>query len=311
MSQETVWLLSEEGILDLNGESICDVPFQSASIIAGDVRQDRLSVIANDHEVWTYVSGAWDQQVSTDVILNCVCWTPDNRLLVGTERARLAWVVNGELNFIDSFDAVPERKLWKTPWGGPPDVRSLAVATDGTIYANIHVGWVVRSRDGGTTWENLREGLEMDVHQVAAHPSDPATVFAATARGFYLSRDHGDTFMHQRSDMPYYYQRACACFPESDVYLVSTSRGPHSRVDAQLYRSDDAGENWALVAGLPEQIGENIDTFQIITVGESNALVVVDDTALYQTDDLGLNWQRVADYPRLFGGLVVCKPQAV
>ena len=311
MSQETVWLLSEEGILDLNGESICDVPFQSASIIAGDVGQDQLSVIANDHEVWTYASGAWDQQVSADVILNCVCWTADNRLLVGTERARLAWVVDGELKFIDSFDAVPERKLCKTPWGGTPDVRSLTVSTDGTIYANIHVGWVVRSRDGGKTWENLQEGLEMDVHQVATHSSDPATVFAATASGFYLSRDYGDTFMHQRSDMPYYYQRACACFPESDVYLVSTSRGPHSRVDAQLYRSDDAGESWALVAGLPEQIGENIDTFQIITVGESNALVVVDDTALYQTDDLGLNWQKVADYPRLFGGLVVCKPQAV
>ena len=310
MNQETVWLLSEEGILDFNGKSICDVPFRSASVIAGDTSQDRLSVIVSDHEVWTYVSGMWNQQVSTDVILNCVCWAPDNRLLVGTERARLAWIADGELNFIDSFDAVPERKLWKTPWGGPPDVRSLAVSTDGTIYANIHVGWIVRSRDGGETWENLQEGLEMDVHQVSTHPSDPATVFAATARGFYLSRDYGDTFTHQRSGMPYYYQRACACFPESDVYLVSTSRGPHSSVDAQLYRTEDAGKNWTLVNGLPERIGENIDTFQIITVGGANALVVVDDTALYQTDDLGLNWQKVDDYPRLFGGLVVQMPQA-
>ena len=310
MSQETVWLLSEEGILDFSGEPIDDAPFQPVSVIAGDVGQDRLSVIVNDHEVWTYTSGTWDQQVSTDTTLNCVCWTSDGRLLVGTERARLAWVADGELNFIDSFDAVPERKLWKTPWGGPPDVRSLAVSTNGTIYANIHVGWVVRSHDGGRTWENLQEGLEMDVHQVAAHPSDPATVFAATASGFYLSRDYGDTFMHQRSGMPYYYQRACACFPESDVYLVSTSRGPHSRVDAQLYRSDNAGENWALVAGLPEQIGENIDTFQIITVDGANALVVVDDTVLYRTDNCGLNWQKVADYPRLFGGLVLQMPQA-
>ena len=309
MSQETVWLLSEEGILNFSGKPIHDVPFQTASVRAGDIDQDRLSVIVNDREVWTYASGVWNQQVSTDVILNCICWTPDNRLLVGTERARLAWVTEGELNFIDSFDAVPERKLWKTPWGGPPDVRSLAVSTDGTIYANIHVGWIVRSRDGGKTWKNLREGLEMDVHQVATHPSNPAIVFAATASGFYLSRDHGDTFTHQRSGMPYYYQRACACFPESDVYLVSTSRGPHSRVDAQLYRSDDAGENWALVNGLPGHIGENIDTFQIITVGGSNALVVVDDTALYRTDDRGLNWQKVADYPRLFGGFVVQMPQ--
>ena len=90
MSQETVWLLSEKGILDFNGEPIDDAPFQPASVIAGDVGHDRLSVIANDHEVWTYASGAWNQQVSTDITLNCVCWTVDDRLLVGTERARLA-----------------------------------------------------------------------------------------------------------------------------------------------------------------------------------------------------------------------------
>ena len=131
MSQETVWLLSEEGILDFSGEPIYDVPFQSGSVIAGDAGQDRLSVIANDHEVWTYASGTWDQQISTDMTLNCVCWTPDNRLLVGTERARLAWVADGELNFIDSFDAVPERKFWKTPWGW----------TSGcTLFGSLH-GW--------------------------------------------------------------------------------------------------------------------------------------------------------------------------
>ena len=68
--------------------------------------------------------------------------------------------------------------------------------------------------------------------------------------------------------------------------------------------------------GLPEQIGENIDTFQIITyplvapsarletgsASGANALVVVNDTTLYQTDDWGLNWGKVAaidGFPRL------------
>ena len=31
-------------------------------------------------------------------------------------------------------------------------------------------------------------------------------------------------------------------------------------------------KNWALVNGLPEQIGENIDTFQIITVWRSEGI---------------------------------------
>ena len=305
-TKETVWLLSEEGILARSGEAHPDVPFHKAAIIAGDVHQDKVAVIVDSHDVWTFASGTWHQAVSTDTTLNCVCWTSDDRLLVGTESARLAWVDDGALTFIESFDAVPERKLWKTPWGGPPDARSLAVSTDGTIYANIHVGWIVRSRDGGKTWQNLREGLEMDVHQVASHPSNPAVVFAATARGFYLSQNHGETFTCQRDGMPYYYQRACASFVEQDVYLVSTSRGPHGQAGALLYRSEDAGKSWALVSGLPENISENIDTFQIIIVRGAHALVIVEDTALYETHDWGMTWKEVGrDYPRLFGALVV------
>lgn len=305
-NEKTVLLLSEEGILTQSGKPYPNVPFDNAPVIAADVHQDKLAVIVNDHAVWTFTSGRWHQAVSTDLRLNCVRWTLDDRLLAGTESARLAWVENSVLHFIDSFDAVPERKLWKTPWGGPPDTRSLAVATDGTLYANIHVGWIVRSRDGGTTWQNLCEDLEMDVHQVATHPTDPGTVFAATARGFHLSTDHGDTFTRQSNGMPYLYQRACACFAQRDVYLVSTSRGPHGKSDALLYRSEDAGKNWALVNGLPEQIGENIDTFQIITADEAHALVIVDDTTVYETHDWGINWSEVGSgYPRLYGALAV------
>jgi hypothetical protein len=305
-TKETVLLLSDEGILDLDGQNDSDVPFENASVIAGDVHRDRLAVIAGGHDVWTYAEGTWSHETSTDTTLNCICWTADERLLVGTEAARLAWVSDGGLDFINGFDAVPERTLWKTPWGGPPDVRSLAVSTDGTLYANIHVGWIARSQDDGKTWQNLREGLEMDVHQVATHPADPRVVFAATARGFYLSKDYGDTFAHQHNGMPYSYQRACACFPQRDVYLVSTSRGPRSKSDALLYRSEDDGKTWSQVNGLPEQVSENIDTFQILTRRDGHALVIVDDTAVYETRDWGVNWSEVGnDYPRLYGALVV------
>lgn len=303
-TQTTIWLLSAEGILNKNGEPILNVPFQNSSVIAGDVHEDKAAVIVDGHEVWTFSGGEWNQEISTDVTLNCVHWVDGERLLIGTASARLAWLEGGELHFIEGFDAIPERNLWMTPWGGPPDTRSLAVSPDGTIYANIHVGWIARSRDGGLTWKNTREGLEMDVHQVATHPSDPAIVFAATARGYHISSDHGETFTPKPGGMPYLYQRACACFDERDVYLVSTSRGPHGQADALLYRSEDAGENWTLVKGLPENISRNIDTFQIIIVSGARALVIVDNTSLYETDDWGISWQEVGhDYPRLFAAL--------
>jgi hypothetical protein len=305
-ARENLLLVSEKGILNFDNEPCSNIPFQNASVNAGDVCWGQVAVIVGKHEVWTFASGEWHQAAATEVKLNCICWTSDRRLLVGTESARLAWLSDGDLEFIDSFDEVPERNLWVTPWGGPPDVRSLAVSSDGTIYANVHVGWIVRSKDGGKTWKNLREGLDMDVHQVAAHPSNPAIVFVATAEGFYLSKDYGETFTHQSNDMPYCYQRACVCFPDRDVYLLSTSRGPHGYAEARVYRSEDEGIHWEPVNGLPEKISNNINTFQIITVGDGNALVIVEDTSMYETNDYGMNWEKVRDdYPRLFGALVI------
>ena len=301
---ETIWLLSEQGILALDGNPVPSGPFDPAPVIAGDVNSNRAAVVVDHREVWTFEAGAWSRAVAAPVKLNCVRWTGE-KLLVGTAGARLAWITDDKLDYIAGFDGVPERKLWKTPWGGPPDVRSLAVSPDGTLYVNIHVGWIVRSRDGGQTWQNLREGLDMDVHQVAAHPTKPAVVIAATARGFYYSRDHGDTFAHRGEGMPYLYQRACAGFPDRDAYLVSTSRGPHGQADALLYRSEDAGQTWAQVNGLPDGIEANIDTHQIVITGPRHALVIVENKDLYETRDAGENWRKTGAYPRLFGAMVL------
>lgn len=300
-----VWLLTAEGVLDQQGNPV-GAPFGVASVAAGDARGGKIALVVDRHEVWVHQDDTWSKVASSEMTLNCVTWDADNQLVVGTEKARLARVTDGKLRFIESFDAVPERSLWKTPWGGPPDTRSLALASDGTLYANIHVGWIVRSKDGGSTWVNTREGLEMDVHQVAAHPTEPGIVFAATARGFHISQDHGETFQRQSDGMPYHYQRACARFPNEDVYLVTTSRGPHGQADARLYRSDDAGERWQLVQGLPADISANIDTFQVTALADGKALAVVENTQLYRSEDWGLHWTKIReDSPRVFGILAV------
>ena len=306
MKKNDIWLLSEKGILDINGKHLINSPFKNVSVVAGDVHEGNVAVIVDWHEVWTFVSGNWDKIISADTKLNTLCWTYDKRLLIGTEKARLAWVSDSKLAFIDSFDTVPERKFWKTPWGGPPDVRSLSASADGTLYANIHVGWIVCSTDNGKSWKSINNGLEIDVHQVSTHPSKPEIVFAATADGFYLSKDYGETFSHSNSGMPYCYQRACACFTEKDVYLVSTSRGPHGQADALVYRSENDGKTWEHVNGLPEKIKDNIDTYQIIVINGANAIIIVNNRDLYKTSNFGKNWEPLRQYQvSLYSALVV------
>ena len=101
--KENLLLVSEKGILNSNSEPYPNVPFQGASVNAGEVCGDQVAVIVGKHEVWTYDSGGWYQAAATEIKLNCICWTSDRRLLVGTESARLAWLSDGDLKFIDSF----------------------------------------------------------------------------------------------------------------------------------------------------------------------------------------------------------------
>ena len=281
------WLLTDRGILDLDGTPVPGVPFGERPVVAGVTRGD-VGVIVNEHEVWTRSGDAWNRAVISQDLLYCIERAKDGRFLVGTERARLAWVGDKRLAYVEGFDEVPERKRWDTPYGGPPEVRSLAVSPDGTIYADIHVGWIVRSRDGGTTWKSLRRGLDRDVHMVAAHPTNPATVFAATAEGFHISKDHGDSFKRRPVNMPYYYGRAVAAFPGSRTYLASTAKG-NGGAGARLYRSKDEGEFWRQVEGLP-QLDRNINTWQVAAFEGGRALVVAKDTDLYASEDEGVTW---------------------
>ena len=95
---------------------------------------------------------------------NCVLPTGDGTALVGTAEAGLFRICDGALERVDAFDSTPGRDSWYTPWGGPPDVRSMALDAGGTVYVNVHVGGVVRSTDGGETWQDTMD-IDAHVHQ--------------------------------------------------------------------------------------------------------------------------------------------------
>ena len=304
-SREKPWLLTASGIRRLDNHEIPGSPFQDKKVTAGAVGKKRAAVIVEGSEVWILDYGVWEKAAECSLTLNCVAWTRKEQLLVGTAEARLGRVSGQAVVFLDSFDTVPERAEWNTPWGGPPDTRSLAVALDGTIYANIHVGWIVCSRDDGRTWQSVRTGLEKDVHQVAVDPVDPAIVFAATAQGFHISYDHGQAFSRMPGSMPYLYQRACTALPGGTAVLASTARGPHGQADALLYRSEDGGQTWKMVHGLPGSVSRNIDSFQVFAAGEQQVLAVIEDTQLYESNDTGKTWEKKENtFPKIYAFLL-------
>ena len=74
--------------------------------------------------------------------------------------------------------------------------RSRAVY--GLTRANSHTfgaAGIYGTRDEGRTWRHApARGLEGEIHGIAAHPVEPATLALATGMGLYLSLDGGERF---------------------------------------------------------------------------------------------------------------------
>lgn len=130
---------------------------------------------------------------------------------------------------------------------GPPlGIRSITATPDGAVLlANVHVGGVPRSTDGGVTWQPTI-GVDSDVHEVRAHPSRPGVVMAAAAIGLCASRDGGVTWDVEQEGLHASYCSAVA-FAGADV-LVSASVD-HFAAQGAIYRRGVDGHDLLVAVG--------------------------------------------------------------
>jgi len=212
------------------------------------------------------------------------------RLYVGTDQAHLLQTSDGTVEPVASFDKVEGRKKWYTPWGGPPDTRSMS-ASHGTIYVNVHVGGIVRSTNGGESWEPTID-IDADVHQVLAHPDRPGLVLASTALGLARSDDGGASWSFQEDGLQASYSRAVAVAAET--LLLSASTGPRGGQAAVYRRPLDGDEPFErCVAGLPEWFQGNIDTHCLAASGNAVAFGT-EDGEVFLSEDEGRTWDNAA-----------------
>ena len=145
-----------------------------------------------------------------------------------------------------------------------PNIRSLTVSPRDpeTVYAAVEVGGVIRSFDGGDTWEELREGLHLDVHTLICTAGAQDTLYAATGRGFFRSLDAGDTWESRCQGLGSIYLVPLAVHPQDSQTIFSAASQGRPRywrrdegAKATIYRSRDGGLNWASVMdGLPSTL---------------------------------------------------------
>lgn len=210
---------------------------------------------------------------------------PGESCLVGTSDARLFEVFDGEAKRVETFDEILGRSAWSTPWGGPPDTRSLARQKD-ALLVNVHVGGLWRLDDD--VWLESVEAAS-DVHQVAA--TDDLVVVAAAA-GVGQSDDGGKTFTWNADGLIASYSRAVAV--SGKWLLVSASTGPGTNCGS-IYRRplDQPDHMFETVGGrghLPKLFSFNIDTYELAAAGELVALGTPMGE-LYLSEDSGDSWR--------------------
>lgn len=150
---------------------------------------------------------------------------------------------------------LPSRKTWSfPPRPRSHHVQCIAHTGEGGVHVAIEAGAMVRSRDGGRTFEDRLPTSPVDTHALLTHPLAPGRLYAAlgdalltSGRSFAGSPDGGDTWVYSGKGLegaPYLYSLAVHPADPDDI-RVAASKGPemaHACGGASIFRRQ--GETW-------------------------------------------------------------------
>lgn len=246
---------------------------------------DGWMAVLDGRKVWrSHHNGEWEPVAALDGLVAHRILPTGSGALVGTSEAHVYSIRNGNLELVGAFDDAPGRDTWFTPWGGPPHVRSLTVDASGTVFANVHVGGVVRSADGAGSWEPTID-IKTDVHQVLAD-RETGTVLA-------VSRDEGESWEYRTDGLHGNYLRAVAA---TDGTVFITASTGHNSNQAAFHRMalDSEGPFQRCENGLPKSFPSNIDRHCLSADGPTVAFGT-SQGQIFVSHDRGESWSLQAD----------------
>jgi photosystem II stability/assembly factor-like uncharacterized protein len=135
------------------------------------------------------------------------------------------------------------------------------------IYAALEVAGVMRSLDGGETWEDCSDPLEklaerpnlkskiqsdseaegmLDAHALLVSDAAPGSVFLAVRMGLFRSDDRGKSWqdMEVGRFSPLTYGRDIRVSPQDPNVLYAALSPAARSTDGSVYRSADIGKTW-------------------------------------------------------------------
>jgi photosystem II stability/assembly factor-like uncharacterized protein len=183
----------------------------------------------------------------------------------------------------------------------------------GTLYAALEVNGVMRTTDGGETWQDCSTDLirlaqlphlksrivsnpyndgMLDGHAIATSPADPDAVIVAVRMGLFRTEDKGQSWqdMEVGRFSPSTYGRDIKVSPQDGRTMYAALSVAAASKDGGLYRSQDAGKTWkrfdkVQVHGTIMSVARHQDDPAKVYIGARY------DGEIYGTEDGGVSWQ--------------------
>jgi photosystem II stability/assembly factor-like uncharacterized protein len=196
-----------------------------------------------------------------------------------------------------------------------PHVRDITIdpAHPNTMYVALQVGAMLKSSDGGTTWQLLDRGIDADVHTIAIDPADPNHVLIATGghdyrlgkapgRALYSSADGGQSWSPVAMEFSQEYSIPLTLHPKQPgVAYSAVANGQPGQwrrptgPEALMIRSQDGGRTWQAMdlGGVPEAKGHFAAAIAVDSEDPERVYVALEDGELIGSQDGGDSWAKL------------------
>jgi photosystem II stability/assembly factor-like uncharacterized protein len=223
----------------------------------------------------------------------------DGAVYAGTEPSRLFRSDDRGRSWreLEALLELPSRPTWSfppRPWTS--HVRWIAPSPHDAdlLLVGIELGGLMRSTDGGATWQDHRPGAQPDVHSLSWHPLVSGRAYEAGGGGAAFSEDGGETWEHADEGRDRHYTWSVAVDPvDPELWFVSASTGPfaaHGRGDpcAVIYRRRGRQRWRALSGGLPEPLPAMP---YALVAADGRLFAGLADGQIWETRDSGDSWR--------------------
>lgn len=219
--------------------SIAIDPHNPDRIVAGSY--DRSAWLTNDGGgSWGYIGhGVHSTHVSAVSMSLARSNSTGSAIYVGTEPSNLYRSEDNGVTW-EHFPELPKLPSSRT-WSFPPrpwthHTRWITPHPEDPelIFVGVELGGVMRTTDGGASWEDRKPGSQYDCHSLTIPATDTDRLYEAAGGGVAVSLDRGANWQPADAGMDRHYAWSVAADPVNpDLWYVSASTGAGSAHNEQ------------------------------------------------------------------------------